>query len=220
MKSIFFLSLCVLIIACTNNHKKNIKLNKKSTIENTKLISNLDSNKETLKTDTLCLNSDKIAEILDRYSNENNINKIDAKNFYTLLKQNDLDESDCHYPRNNFELDLLNKFTVGLLNSTDSSDKAILLLFYISESSTRIIDLIEFIQSKLAYLIINNTQGYINMVSMLNPVQQIHAIAAIELIKTKEELINLKAKIDIYRNNYNSQIIDKIITQLNEELGR
>lgn len=168
----------------------------------------------------VCPKADSISLIFNTFIKEKNLYNIDSHLFYQLLRQNDLDESVCHFPRNNQEIELFNRFTIELLKGTQTNKKAILLLIYIFDTSRRSVELIEFLQSKLADIFVYDTDNYLNVIESLDNEKQNRAIAVIEFINNKEDLLKLKAQIGQHKFGDNVEFIEDIEEKINEEIRR
>lgn len=218
MKLITFIFLLVFFSSCQQIGKKKEQVD--STYDDSKIAtsSNLGETKE--NGHLICSKADSISLIFNKFMNEKNIDNINTQLLYQILRQNDLDESNCHFPRNHEEIELFNRFTIELLKKAETYDKAILLLIYIFDTSRRNIELIEFLQSKLADQFIYNTGSYINAIMSLDDEKRNRAIAVAEFVNNKEELLNLRGRIGKYKVANNVEIINDIEKKLDEEIGR
>jgi hypothetical protein len=167
-----------------------------------------------------CINTDSLTSIISKSLIEGDLNHINYQNFYQILIQNELDESNCHFPRNSQEIELFNRFVNELITFSQNNDTATLFLIYIFDTSRRNIELIEYLQEKLSNILIYNTKSYINALANIEGDLQKRAIGIIEFIHSKDELKRLKKTINSYKIENKYEFITDMETAIDEELLR
>ena len=167
-----------------------------------------------------CSITDSIIVIINEYIESNKIGDIDGLTLYRLFLKNHDDETPCHFPRSGLESDLINVFTLNILNATELGEAELTILFYLFDACRRNIELVEYIQSRFATIILHEFEVYFSMVSGLDLPQQKRAIGLIEFIHSKDDLYNLKVEVMNSVHSSNNDLVSYILKVIDEEIAR